>query len=64
MSGGSAVAGERNGRAKLTEKDVRAIRYAYKTGRISMPGLAIEFGVSEASIRNIIHYRTWKHIDG
>jgi len=52
--------GELNGRAKLTEEDVRYIRSVIhaETDR----ALAEQFGVSQDSIRNIRLRRTWRHV--
>jgi len=53
--------GQDNGRARLTEKDVRDIRahiLQNKTDRY----LAALFGVSQDTIRDIRLGRTWKHV--
>jgi hypothetical protein len=51
--------GERNGRSKLKEEDVRFIRNATN---ISNSQLARMFGVDPKAIRNIKKFRTWKHV--
>jgi len=48
--------------AKLDDDKVRAIRNAYVDG-VSVPSLAREYVVSEASISNVIKRRTWKHVE-
>jgi DNA invertase Pin-like site-specific DNA recombinase len=53
--------GERHGRSKLTETNVREIRTLRAGGR-SMRSLAREFGVTRQSIQAIIRRKTWKHV--
>ena len=56
--------GERNGAAKLTEADVRAIRASYEPhvrGR-GYNALADRFNVSKVTIWRIIHRRSWSHV--
>jgi DNA-binding CsgD family transcriptional regulator len=52
------VRGEKAGRAKLTESDVREIR-ASKDGCTK---LARKYGVSERSILDITNRKSWKHV--
>ncbi|MDP3983490.1 MAG: HNH endonuclease [Acidimicrobiia bacterium] len=54
--------GTRNGSAKLTEQDVREIRAAYRRQEATMDELAARYGVSEASILNVVRRKTWRHI--
>jgi len=59
------VQGERNGRHKLTEDDVREIRkrfrqYAYR--RSNAKQLAREFGVCKNAIYQIIRKAAWGHV--
>ena len=56
--------GEERTNAKLTEDDVRWIRQHYKKGcRIyGRKPLAKKFGVSHQTIKNIIDYKKWKHV--
>lgn len=53
-------AGERNGRSKLTEKDVREIR------RLSaiqgQRPIADQFGISRSLVRHIQAWRNWTHV--
>lgn len=53
--------GERNGRAKVTEGDVREIRSLYSAGA-SRKEISDKFGISGPTVYNIVHKRTWKHI--
>lgn len=50
--------GLNNGRAKLTEADVLAIRADTRSG----PKIAKEYGLSRQSVQNIRHKITWSHI--
>jgi len=61
--------GERSGLTTLTESQVREIRHRAcpaTTGANSHPNchsaLAREFGVSAATITNIVKRKTWKHV--
>jgi hypothetical protein len=60
---GRQAKGEANGRAKLTEQDVRDIRYLYKTVDISQTGLANKYGVSQYSISQVVLNKKWKHVN-
>lgn len=55
--------GERNGRAKLTEQDVRQIRELSAVQRVSYTKLARQFGVDKTSISDIIRRRSWSHVE-
>ena len=54
--------GIKNGRAKLTEKEVLEIRRLYKTGDYTQRGLGKMFGVSKLPIGHIVNRKIWKHI--
>jgi Mor family transcriptional regulator len=65
--------GELNKKAKLTAKDVRAIRRLRepsqgtgsrpaKKPRASVAELAARYGVTEANITAIVNRYTWKHL--
>ena len=54
--------GERVGSAKLTEKQVIAIRKLYKTGRYSQKELALIYKVMRQNISSICTRRIWKHV--
>jgi hypothetical protein len=56
---GRSTRGERNAHAKLTKAQVIAIRRRRKAGETGK-GLAMEFGVSQANICDIIKRRTWR----
>ncbi|WP_410973951.1 NUMOD4 domain-containing protein [Bacillus pacificus] len=51
-------------KAKLTEDDVKWIRENYIKGHreYSLNALSKKFGVNETTIRDVIHFKTWKHI--
>ena len=50
--------GERHGRRKLTEQEVREIREMPATPAV----IAVVFGISKAQVRNIKIGRHWKHL--
>ena len=59
------VYGERNGRSKLTEQQVRAIRKEYvprKNGGYAK--LAEKYGVSMSNIRYIVQRKSWPKVNG
>ena len=55
---GADFSGERNPRAKLTEMDVRVIRYLSSRG-VSTRWLAAEHGVGTSTIRSVARGETW-----
>ena len=54
--------GSKNGRAKLTEEDVRNIRRLNKEGKTNSEIYVLYPQVSKTSVRDIINYKTWKNI--
>lgn len=56
---GTDMIGIRNGRHKLTEDDVRAIRSSVGVGART---LAKQFNVSRAAVRFVLDGTTWKHV--
>lgn len=54
--------GENNGRAILDEHKVRQIRQRSEQGE-KRSDLALEYGVSKATIQHIVSRRLWKHVD-
>lgn len=60
---GLASIGEERPDAKLNADSVCAILKDRYLNRMAEPALAHKYKVSRASIRNVIHGRTWKHID-
>jgi len=53
--------GVKNGKAKLTEDDARAVLSLNKQG-MSLGSLAKRFGVTKAAIRFIVIGKNWKHL--
>ncbi len=47
---------------KLTEDQVRSIRERYAAGGIYMKELALEMGVGDTAIFDVIHRTSWKHV--
>lgn len=58
-TGLQSAKGERNGQAKLGPDDVRAIRASATGGRGESAEFAQQYGVSEATIRDVLKRRTW-----
>jgi hypothetical protein len=54
--------GENNGRAKLTEQDVNAIRQQYAHGNISLKQLGRNYGVSATTIKSIVTRKIWRNV--
>ena len=64
---GTALKGERNGRAKLTEGDVIEIRRSYREikaseGERKVTELDQRYGLARATLINIALGRSWKHV--
>lgn len=53
--------GEKNGRAKLRDKDVRELLYLYKSG-LSRGELQERFCVSKTTVQGIVTKKTWRHL--
>lgn len=54
--------GEANTHAKLTAQDVVCIRQQYASPGLTQRGLAAEYGVTRATIGDIVRRKTWRHI--
>lgn len=63
--------GENHHNAKLTEEDIRFMRFMYHVLRpeakarhmaLTARGLAEKFGVTEKVAQDIVQYRTWRHV--
>jgi hypothetical protein len=54
--------GERASKAKLSAKDVRAIRERYTAGGVTIRALGAQYGISHTSVRYIIVRKNWRHI--
>lgn len=61
---GRGACGEASGSAKLTEQEVLEIRHLYSKGDIGQRQLALNFGVEQVAISEIIRGNYWKHIGG
>lgn len=48
--------------SKLTEDDVRWLRWVYTDGRYSQRQLARHLGVSQQLIRMAVNRKTWRHV--
>lgn len=58
-----APIGESHGMAKLSEKDVRAIRVKYATKKYTQQKLSVMYGVKVPAISAAIRRRNWKHVE-
>lgn len=54
--------GEEIGNSILKEKDVIYIRQNFKPRKVTRKYLANKFNVTEATIKDVLSYRTWKHL--
>lgn len=55
-------AGSRNGRARLTENDVRNMRAEYAAGGVSFKKIAAKYGMNTAAARSAIIGETWSTV--
>lgn len=60
----TVLRGARHGRAKLTARQVTAIRrrYWYASPRPSLRGLAAQYGVSQQQVWRIVRCERWTHL--
>lgn len=56
--------GEQNASAKLTEKQAKHIRELCATGQYTLQELGDRFGVSYATIGDLVRAETWSHLGG
>lgn len=52
--------GARNGMARLTADQVRAIRRTYAAGGVSLARLGAEYGISCRYVSDLVHHRRWR----
>lgn len=57
---GTAISGERNPNAELTDEDVREIRSL--KGKMFQRDIAAKYGVSQPVISDILNGKMWKHL--
>lgn len=50
------------GNGKLTEAQVREIRFRYSNENISQKRLGQDYGVSEMTVNGIVHHTRWSHV--
>jgi len=53
---------QRNGWAKITHDEVRAIRELYKTGKFTQAKLGNMFNLSPSTISSLVRGRHWRHV--
>jgi hypothetical protein len=58
---GLLAIGERNGMAKLTKEKVNEIRKQFLNKVYNKTTLAKIYGISNATVRDIINYKLWNH---
>lgn len=61
--GRSRKKGADNPQAKLTARKVRSIRKRYRMGKVTLQFLADHYGVSAATISNIVSRKLWPHVE-
>ena len=54
--------GERHGRTKLTDQQVRQMIYTYRTGIFSMKEIATQYGVGTSTVHRIVTGKVWGHV--
>ncbi len=54
--------GKRNGRARLTDKDIKKIKKLRAKG-LTETAIAVLFGVGRSTISNVLHNRTWNWME-
>jgi hypothetical protein len=59
---GTSNRGERSASAKLTERDVRAIRAEYAAGGLIQAEIGARYGVSNVQVSNIVNRKKWAHL--
>lgn len=62
ITGGYHVYGEKNGRAKLNERQVKEIIVKYRTGDYSQEDLGREYNASQRLISDIVNGKRWGHV--
>jgi len=56
------MAKKKNKKEVLTEKQVRALRLRYDTGKYSYVDLGFSYGISPTQARNIVLRYSWKGV--
>ncbi len=54
--------GERNGHAKLSDKEILEIRTLYAEGKLFQKEIAAKFGIDQGHVSHIVNGQAWKHI--
>lgn len=60
---GTKIVGIKNHQAKLDDDKVRSIRNRYADGTVPAHELASEYNVDPSIILDVVHRRTWAHVD-
>ncbi len=64
LAKGRMAVGERNGSAKLTEREVRQIRTEYAARDTTYRQLADEHNVAHSLIGGVVRGESWRHVAG
>lgn len=62
MSLARARLGEFHPSSRLTDEIVRKARYDYHYGKVPLSTLAAIYGTARGTMRDIVLYRSWKHV--
>ena len=54
--------GERQGRSKLKERDVRMIVYMYRTGLFLQREIALQYNITQGAVTKIVNKKSWGHL--
>lgn len=60
---GLFTCGERNGCAKLTAREVRAIFARYKAGNVRQQDIGAQYGVTGGMVGCIVRGKSWRHLN-
>lgn len=55
--------GQQHGMSVLTEAKVKAIRSEYEPYRMTREKLAEKYGISPATVQQVLSRKTWKHVE-
>jgi predicted XRE-type DNA-binding protein len=54
--------GSKHGQAKLTDEEVRKIRYLYSQGDLLQKEIAAQFGIQQQHVSDLVLNNNWKHL--
>lgn len=62
LSNFESIKGEGNPSSKLTEKDVREIRFIRAETKLSLSEIAKKYNVTKHAINDVVRFKCWKHV--